>query len=80
MRYSTASNTTLRTYKMHCYCFTGLVDENELIAHILKIESSISVGLRIQNPIVLRGATFSTAVGSRPDGFVRNQVACICAS
>ena len=28
---------TLRTYEMICYYFTGLADEEELLAHIAKL-------------------------------------------
>jgi len=34
----TGRKPTLRTYEMVCYYFTGLADEEELLAHIAKIK------------------------------------------
>ncbi len=33
----TGRNPTLRTYEMICFYFTGLADEEELLAHIAKL-------------------------------------------
>lgn len=34
----TGRKPTLRTYEMICYYFTGMADENELLAHIAKLK------------------------------------------
>lgn len=36
---STGKKPTLRTYEMVCYYFTGLADEEELLAHLAKLKS-----------------------------------------
>jgi len=33
-----ARKPTLRTYEMICYYFTGLADEDELLAHLAKLQ------------------------------------------
>jgi hypothetical protein len=35
---TTARKPTLRTYEMICYYFTGLTDEDELLAHLEKLK------------------------------------------
>ena len=35
----TGKKPTLRTYEMVCYYFTGLADEEELLAHLEKLKS-----------------------------------------
>ena len=35
----TGKKPTLRTYEMICFYFTGLADEDELMAHIQKLKS-----------------------------------------
>jgi len=36
---STGKQPTLRTYEMSCFSFTGLADEEELLAHWAKLKS-----------------------------------------
>src|SRR4029077_7569058 len=36
---TTGRKPTLRTYEMICYYFTGLADEEELLAHLAKLKS-----------------------------------------
>ncbi len=38
----TGKKPTLRTYEMICFCFCGVADEDELIAHIEKLKSQES--------------------------------------
>jgi len=35
---TTAVKPTLRTYEMVCYYFSGLADEEELLAHLAKLK------------------------------------------
>jgi hypothetical protein len=36
---TTGRKPTLRTYEMICYYFTGLADEDELLAHLAKLKN-----------------------------------------
>ena len=36
----TGRKPTLRTYEMVCYCFIGLADEEELLAHLAKLKAA----------------------------------------
>ena len=38
----TGRKPTLRTYEMICFYFTGLADEQELLAHIAKLKTQVS--------------------------------------
>lgn len=38
----TGRKPTLRTYEMICYYFTGLADEDELLAHIAKLQTQVA--------------------------------------
>ena len=35
----TGRKPTLRTYEMTCHCFTGLAEEDELLAHLAKLQA-----------------------------------------
>lgn len=50
----TGRKPTLRTYEMICYYFTGLADEDELLAHLAKLQQQEEApSLDASEPVVV---------------------------